>query len=126
MTERLAELQSTHLGFKLYVAIWALAPGVAATDLSTILPTHLEFLHELEARGVLFASGPLFDTDEPAPPQGGLSFFRCATIDEARALIDTEPFVKSGLRTYTLRRWIFNEGTVALRINAGIGTFQVS
>jgi uncharacterized protein YciI len=124
--DRIAELQKTHLGLRLHVAIWALAPNVAPADLMPMLAEHLEFLHDLEQRGILFASGPLFDSDEAAPPGGGLSFFRADSMDAARALIETEPFVKAGLRTYTLKRWTFNEGSISIRLNAGIGTYEIS
>lgn len=126
LRERLGALQKNHLGLRLYVALWALAPGVRSDDLLPTLPTHLEFLHELEERGILFASGPLHDDDVPAAPGGGMSIFRVASLDEARALVDREPFVVAGLRTYVLKRWTFNEGSIMLRLNVGVGTYEVS
>ena len=126
LIDRLAELQKNHLGLRLHVATWTLARNVGLADLRPMLAEHLEFLHDLEQRGILFASGPLFDSDEAAPTGGGLSFFRVASMDAARALIETEPFVKAGLRTYTLQRWTFNEGSISIRLNAGIGTYELS
>jgi hypothetical protein len=39
--------------------------------------------------------------------------------------VESEPFVRAGLRTYTVKRWTFNEGRIALRLDAGTGTYDV-
>ena len=126
LRERLAALQKNHLGKTLYVALWALAPGVTPDALLPTLPAHLEFLHDLEERGILFASGPLHDADAAAAPAAGMSIFRVASMEDARALVEREPFVRAGLRTYQLKRWIFNEGSIGIRLNVGVGTYEVS
>ena len=124
LREQLATLQKSHLGMRLYIALWD-APSGQPDDILRTLLAHLEFLHDLELRGILFASGPLADNDDPGPPGPGMSIFRVATMDEARALVEAEPFVKAGLRTYTLKRWTFNEGSITLRANVGVGTYEI-
>jgi uncharacterized protein YciI len=123
--ERLASLQQHHLGKRLYLALWKPAPSAHPDDLMRTLPEHFEFLHHLERRGILFASGPLNDDDGSGPPSGGMSIFRVDSLAAARTLVESEPFVRAGLRTYTLKRWTFNEGRIALRLDVGTGTYDV-
>jgi hypothetical protein len=50
-------------------------------------------------------------------PAGSLIAIRANDFAEAKAIVDSDPFHKSGLRSYTLRRWTVNEGTYGLRVN---------
>ena len=40
--------------------------------------------------------------------------------------MESEPFVRAGLRTYTLKRWTYNEGRIALRLDLETGTYEVT
>ncbi len=45
------------------------------------------------------------------------SSLRSKDFAEAKAIADSDPFHKAGLRTYTLRRWTVNEGSYSIRVN---------
>ncbi|HXX04160.1 MAG TPA: YciI family protein, partial [Xanthobacteraceae bacterium] len=89
------------------------------------LPAHLEYMIELEKRGVLFASGPL--ADGAGPPSGaGLTILRAANAGEARALAEADPFVIQGLRSYELKEWTVMEGAFGLRVNLSDQSVEVA
>ena len=74
---------------KLY-AIFAKAV-VSPDKLMPLLPAHLEYLIDLEKRGLLFASGPLTDVGAGPLSGGGLTFLRAASAAEAREIAEAEP-----------------------------------
>jgi len=80
------------------------------------LPDHLEYQCELEARGVMFAAGPLFDEDD-APPRAGLIIIRAGSFEEAHEIARADPMHARGLRTYTLDKWQINEGGFTLKVS---------
>jgi uncharacterized protein YciI len=82
-------------------------PLVAADQLVPLIDEHLAFMNALEAAGTLFASGPLTDV-----PFEGMTIVRAATADDARAVLDQDPWVRKNLRTYTLRPWTLKEGAL--------------
>jgi len=111
------------------VPLWLLywTPAVPPEQLEPLLSDHLRYMVDLEARGVLFASGPLAAADG-SRTGAGLTVLRAADEAHARALADEEPFAKKGMRSYTLQRWILIEGslTVSLRLSDSSLTFVES
>jgi uncharacterized protein YciI len=103
------DLLARMLGKKLFVVIWKARAGA---ELGPVLREHLEFMIELEKRGVLFASGPLSGS-----AGDGLSILRAGAIEEARAIAEQDPFVVKGLRSFDLREWTVMEGSIGLTIN---------
>jgi uncharacterized protein YciI len=59
--ERIRELTKGMLRKKLYVVLSK--GGAAPEQIARHLPEHLEYMIDLEKKGVLFASGPLADAD---------------------------------------------------------------
>lgn len=106
------------LGKKLFVVISKAREGA---QLGPVLHEHLEFMIGLEKRGALFASGPLSGT-----PGDGLSILRAASMDEARAIAERDPFVVKGLRTFDLREWTVMEGSIGLTINCSDRTVELA
>lgn len=91
-------------------------PLVAPEQLRPVLAAHLDYMIDLEKRGVVFASGPLADPE--CPPQGdGLTILRASSAAEARAFAEGDPFFKNGLRTFELKEWTVMEGMLGLRVN---------
>jgi uncharacterized protein len=91
-------------------------PLGAPEQLRPVLAAHLDYMIDLEKRGVIFASGPLADPERP--PQGeGLTILRAASAAEARAVAEGDPFFKSGLRSFELKEWTVMEGMLGLRVN---------
>ena len=121
--ERVAQLTQKMLRRKLYAVLSKASP--TPEKLKPLLPAHLEYMIGLEKRGVLFASGPL--ADGAGPPTGaGLTILRTASMDEARALAEADPFVVNGLRTFELKEWTIMEGTLGLRVNLSDQSVEVA
>ncbi len=83
--------------------------------LEPLLAEHLRYMVDLEARGLLFASGPLSEPDG-STSGGGLTALRVPLEADARTLADDEPFARHGLRQYTLQRWTLVEGNLSTSV----------
>jgi uncharacterized protein len=121
--ERVAELTRKMLRKKLYVLLSK--PIVEPEKLQPFLSAHLEYMIGLEKRGLVFASGPLADSE--GPPTGlGLTVLRAENAAEARALAEGDPFFINKLRTFELKEWTIMEGTLGLRVNLSDQTIEVT
>jgi uncharacterized protein len=121
--ERVGDLMRKMLRKKLYVLISK--PSVPPEKLQPFLLAHLEYMIELEKRGHVFASGPLADGEGP-PTGQGLTVLRAKDAGEARALAEADPFFKAGLRSFELKEWTINEGSLGLRVNFSDQSIEVS
>jgi uncharacterized protein len=120
---RAAELMGKMLRKKLYVLISK--PSVPPEKLKPLLATHLDYMIDLEKRGVLFASGPL--TEAGGAPSGhGLTILRVKDAAEARRIAEAEPFFAQGLRTFELKEWTVMEGTLGVRVNLSDQSVEVA
>jgi uncharacterized protein YciI len=121
--ERIAELTRKMLRPKFYAVLSK--PSSAPDKLKALLPAHLEYMIDLEKRGVLFASGPL--ADGKGPPSGeGLTVLRAANAGAARDIAEADPFVVNGLRSFELKEWTIMEGTLSLRVNLSDQSVEVA
>ena len=102
------------LAFEVFVA--ESTAIVEPESLQETLPAHLDYQKSLEARGALVFAGPLSDGTGEAMSGGGLIVYRAASFDEARALADADPMHRDGKRTFTLRRWLINEGSLTVSL----------
>ena len=121
--ERVADLTRKMLRKKLYVVLSK--PAVTPDKLQPFLSAHLEYMIDLEKRGLVFASGPLADGEGP-PTGQGLTVLRAKDADEARALAKADPFFVNGLRTFELKEWTVMEGTLGVRVNLSDQTVEVT
>ena len=62
-------------------------------------PRHLSFLEEQEAQGRILARGPFADGS------GGLVIYRAPSLEEARSLAESDPYVGEGARRLELHEW---------------------
>lgn len=83
--------------------------------IAQVLPEHLAYQIALEREGKLFGAGPLFEPDAETP-YGGMIILRAADLAEAKALADRDPFHAKGLRSYTICKWILNEGGMTFNV----------
>lgn len=121
--ERVAQLTKRMLRKKLYVLLSK--PVVAAEKLQPYLSAHLEYMIEMEKRGVVFASGPLADGE--GPPSGhGLTVLRAKDAAEARAIAEADPFFVNGLRTFEIKEWTIMEGVLGLRVRLSDQSVEVA
>jgi uncharacterized protein len=103
----------------------AMTSKVLPNALVPHLVDHLNYMTELEKCGVLFASGPMVDT-EGKPTGEGLSIFNTRSAEEARALAEQDPFVIHGFRTVEVKPWILMEGSMTVTLKSAEQTFDVS
>jgi uncharacterized protein YciI len=71
-------------------------------DASQIEPNkaaHVEFLERLVGEGKIALRGRFTDGS------GGLTIFQAQTLEEARAIAESDPYVTAGARHLELREW---------------------
>ncbi|MEM6627087.1 MAG: YciI family protein [Pseudomonadota bacterium] len=111
----LAERASKFLNMELYVYETVVAGS--PEQVMANMDGHLDYQVQLEKEGIMFAAGPLWEEGAPAfPPKAGLIIVRASSFEEAKAIADGDPMHSSGARTYTLKRWSMNEGTLDVTI----------
>ncbi len=109
------------LAFELYVVESSVA--LSLQDVQAVLPQHLDYQKEMEETGRLFLAGPLSDSAGEEMSGGGLIIYRATSMADARELADNDPMHNSGARTYTLRRWLINEGSISFTM--GLATQKI-
>lgn len=87
-------------------------PVVPLEQLAAQLPPHLAYQMALEKDGTLVLAGPLSDESGENWSGEGLVIYRAGSIDEARQIADGDPMHANGLRTYEVRAWLLNEGSL--------------
>jgi uncharacterized protein YciI len=121
--ERIRELTKAMLRKKLYVVLSK--GGAAAEEIAKHLPSHLEYMIGLEKKGVLFASGPLAETDGKTRGDG-LTILRAPSAEAARKIAEADPFVVNGLRSFELREWTVMEGSLGIKVNFSDQSLEVA
>jgi len=102
------------LGKNLYMIITV--PNAPQEEILKVLPTHLERQIELEKAGILFMAGPFWERGTEGAADGGMIVVRANSFEEADEIAKGDPFHKAGLRTYTIRRWMVNEGSYSVTV----------
>lgn len=103
------------LAFELYVV--TTTPQGTPEDLKANLAAHLAYQVEMEAKGMLVMAGPLSD-EAGARMQGmGMIIYRAASLEAARAIAEADPMHSSGARSFSLRKWMVNEGNLNISVN---------
>ncbi len=102
------------LAFELYVVESTLSN--ISQDVQAVLPQHLAYQREMEESGKLVLAGPLSDSTGEEMSGGGLIIYRATSMEAARAIADNDPMHRTGSRTYTLRKWLVNEGSISLTV----------
>jgi len=84
-----------------------------------ILAPHLQWAAQCEQRGELFASGPFVGEGRAPGALGGMSIFRAASESEVREILSGDPFIREGVYTVEIKKWVLMEGgvTVSLRFS---------
>jgi uncharacterized protein YciI len=102
------------LAFELYVV--HSVPAKSPDDLKANLPDHLAYQSKMEAAGPLVFAGPMSDETGTQMQGMGLIIYRAASFEEARAIAEADPMHASGTRSFTLRKWMINEGNLTLNV----------
>lgn len=102
------------LAFELYVV--ESTPAMEPDEMIKILPEHLDYQKQMEMAGKLFLAGPLSDISGEEMTGGGMIVYRAASMEDALQIASSDPMHKRGGRTFTLRRWLVNEGSLSLSV----------
>ena len=111
------------LAKRLYVVLTQPASGLDAVKEN--LQEHLKYQLELEASGVMFAAGPFADDAEQEWEGEGMVILRANSLEEARSVAENDPMHKSGARTFRVRPWMMNEGSITLKVTYSNGQREV-
>ena len=87
-------------------------PCTSPEELRETLPAHLDYQKEQEKAGALVLAGPLSDDTGELMEGAGLIIYRAESLAAARNIADADPMHADGKRTYRLRRWLVNEGSL--------------
>lgn len=89
------------------------------------LETHLAYQMSLEERGIMFGAGPFWDDAEEKWEGEGMVVIRAGSLAEAKQIAADDPMHKAGARSYVVRPWLLNEGTVTIKIDYSNGKREV-
>ena len=89
------------------------------------IEAHLKFQVELEQKGIMFGAGPFWTDDEKQWQGEGMVIIRAASLDEAKKIAASDPMHASGARTFRVRPWLLNEGTVTIKVNYSDGKREI-
>lgn len=81
------------------------------------LPDHLAYQKEREAAGDLFLAGPVSDETGARMEGAGMIVYRAASMEAARGLAEADPMHVAGARSFTVRKWLVNEGSFDLTLS---------
>jgi uncharacterized protein YciI len=79
-------------------------PPELAVSGEQLTALHHEFIHDLEAKGLLVGAGPFMD-DAGKRFGTGMIIFRAATRAEAETIANSEPYIAHGTRRLKLVPW---------------------
>jgi uncharacterized protein YciI len=117
----------THLrGIQLYIVRME-APQQIGSPLEYLKPhlrEHILWLEHHEQQGSLFLSGAHRAGDEW--DGSGTAILRADSLEHARAIAETEPFHREGLRINTVHGWLLNEGSLRLTVDLFTNRFDLS
>ena len=102
------------LAFELYVVVST--PCGSEEAVKSYLGDHLDYQAEQELQGRLAFAGPLSDESGEIMDGTGMIIYRTDSLEAARAIANSDPMHSSGARSFTIRRWLINEGSLSLNV----------
>lgn len=99
-----------------------------AADMGAVMAqieVHLEYQMKLERDGVMFGAGPFWSDNEQDWEGEGMVIIRAASLAEGRKIAAADPMHSSGARTFIVRPWLLNEGTVTVKVDYSTGKCSV-
>ena len=101
------------LALELYVVTSTKAPD---GDIPTYLPDHLAYQAQMEAQEKLAFAGPMSDASGQENSGDGLIIYRASSLAEATEMAAADPMHVSGTRSFTVRKWLVNEGSFSVQV----------
>jgi uncharacterized protein YciI len=122
----LDELRSMLRGIQLYMIRMDMTHQVESPReyLAPHLREHILWLEHQEKTGVLFLSGANRAGDEW--DGSGTAIIRAGSLEAARAIAETEPFHREGLRKNSVHGWLLNEGKLQIAVSLFSDKFDLS
>src|SRR5260370_12876838 len=90
------------------------------------LHTHLEHQCRIERDGILVAAGPHWTDDEKYWDGEGMFVIRAGSLVEARELAGSDPMHQCGARSFVVRPWLVNEGSLQLHFSFSDGRMTLA
>ena len=87
---------------------------------------HLQFQVNLEQRGIMFGAGPFWADDEHTWNGEGMVIIRADSLEYAKEIAATDPMHSSGARSFTVRPWLLNEGSITVAVDFSTGRHAVT
>ncbi|WP_413700894.1 YciI family protein [Psychromonas sp. KJ10-10] len=87
-------------------------PKASAETIKEYLPLHLAYQAELESLGILMFAGPVSDASGENLEGAGLIIYRASSLQEAQNIAEKDPMHSKGARTFNIKRWLINEGSL--------------
>lgn len=110
---KIIESSAPSLRMQLYV-VTSKATSLDAVKVN--LAEHRAYLRTLEEKDVLFGAGPLWTDDGQYFEGDGMLIYRASSVEEATAIAQADPMHASGARTFTIRPWLLNDGSITIRV----------
>ena len=89
------------------------------------LEAHLQYQVRIEQEGVMFGAGPFFADNESDWNGEGMVIVRAQSMSDANRIAAADPMHSSGARSFVVRPWLLNEGSVTVRITYSDGKREV-
>lgn len=110
---KIIESSAPSLRMQLYVVT---STAISLAAVKAKLAEHRAYLSDLEARDVLFGAGPLWTDDGQYFEGDGMLIYRAASVAAATAIAQADPMHSSGARTFKIRPWLLNDGSITIRV----------
>lgn len=107
------------LRWQLYVVFSTPVNGVG--PVMDNLADHLAHQCRIEADGIMVAAGPHWTDDEQFWDGEGMFVIRAASLDEARGIAASDPMHRCGARSFRVRPWLVNEGSLSATLSFSDG-----
>lgn len=96
------------------------------SEIQQHLEAHMHYIAKLELTGQLLMAGPLCNEDGTTWNGDGQLVFVVSDIAEALALAQEDPLHTSGSRSYKIRPWIVNVGSMQLSLRFSTRTLNIT
>jgi uncharacterized protein YciI len=90
------------------------------------LEDHLKFQIQLETDGIMYGAGPFWADNEQDWNGEGMVIIRSGSLAEARKIAEGDPMHSSGARSFEVRPWLLNEGTISIKLDYSTGKYSVT
>ena len=111
------------LAYEVYVV--RSTPEADPETVKSNLADHLTYLRSMEDAGSLVLAGPLSDESGENMLGAGQLVYRAQSMEEAREMAAADPMHQSGARSFTLQKWLINEGSLTISVGLSTGVAEL-